>query len=347
MSPDRLGRAHGGAPLAGVLRASPEDFQVIEQLGWVASGAGEHVLLRLRKRGLTTQQVAERLVRHADVKPLAVGFAGMKDKHAVTEQSFSVQLPGRDEPDWDALAADDLEVLEHARHHRKLKRGALRDNRFVLVLRELTGEMDRAEAVLAAIAARGVPNYFGEQRFGRFGDNVAQARAMFAGRRVRHQQRGILLSAARSEIFNAVLDARVRDESWDTALDGEVFCLDHSRSWFGPEAWSDTLAQRLATHDIHPSGPLWGKGDTPAAGLAAELERRTAARYPELVAGLAEAGMEQDRRALRLVPENLQWRWVAADALELTFDLPAGAYATVVVRELMGSPDAGPLPGSD
>lgn len=327
-------RAFGAAPLSAVLRAQPEDFQVVEQLGYRADGDGEHVLLTVRKRGLTTQQAAEALARHAGVKPLAVGYAGMKDRHAVTEQAFSVQLPGRAAPDWQTLSSDALRVLDHAPHRRKLKRGALKGNRFVIALRDVSGDREQAETVLESIRAQGVPNYFGAQRFGRYGDNVDQARAMFAGKRVQRKQRGILLSAARSHLFNAVLDERVREKSWSHAIEGEVYCLDGSRSWFGPEQLSDELAARLAKGDIHPSGPLWGRGILPTGSRAAAMEQNVADGYPDLVQGLVEARMDQDRRALRLLPKNLDWTWLADDALELRFSLPAGAYATTVIREL-------------
>ena len=334
MSQDELARAHGGAPLSGVLRASPEDFRVTEKLGFGADGDGEHVLVTVRKRGLTTQQAAGKLARHAGVKPLAVGYAGMKDRHAVTEQAFTVQLAGREEPDWQGLAGDDIEVLASQRHRRKLKRGALKGNAFVIVLRQVTGDHVAAERVLAAIRDHGVPNYFGEQRFGRRGDNVEQARAMFAGRRVQRQQRGILLSAARSQLFNAVLDRRVAAGTWARALPGEIFCLAGSRAWFGPEPLDEALAERLAGGDIHPSGPLWGKGETPAGDEAALLENAVAAEHPDQVSGLAEAGLEHDRRALRLLPQPLDWHWPDRTTLELRFELPAGAYATTVIREL-------------
>jgi tRNA pseudouridine13 synthase len=258
----------------------------------------------------------------------------MKDRHAVTTQAFSVQPAGVPEPDWNALASESLRVLSHARHRRKLKRGALKGNRFELVLRDVAGDRERAEAVLRAIAARGVPNHFGEQRFGRGGDNVAQALAMFRGRRMERKLGAILLSAARSHLFNVVLDRRVREDTWDRAIDGEVFCLAGSRSWFGPEPFSDALAARLATGDIHPSGPLWGRGELPTAGAAATLERAIAEEHAELAAGLVAAGLERDRRALRLIPRGLAWTWRDDAALHLTFGLPAGAYATTVLREL-------------
>jgi tRNA pseudouridine13 synthase len=332
-----LPRAHAETPLlSGRLRTTPEDFQVEEILGYAPEGAGEHALLWVEKRGANTDWVARELARFAGVPPLDVGYAGLKDRHAVTRQAFTVQLAGKPDPDWSTFPHDEVKVLAATRHTRKLKRGALRGNRFVLVLREVRGDRAQAEQALAAIAARGVPNYFGEQRFGREGGNVAQARAMFAGRRVDRAKRSILLSAARSQIFNAVLAARVERGAWDTPLDGEIWSLAGSRSWFGPEPFGEALAERLARGDIHPSGPLWGQGEPPVAGEAGALERGVAAAYADLAEGLAAARMEQERRPLRLLPKDLQWRWLADDALELSFELPAGAYATVVMRELAG-----------
>jgi tRNA pseudouridine13 synthase len=326
--------AYGAPPLTGQLRTTPDDFAVEEILGYDAEGQGEHALLWVEKRGANTDWVARELARFAGVPPVAVGYAGLKDRHAVTRQAFSVQLAGRPDPDWSAFPHAEVKVLAATRHSRKLKRGALRGNRFVLVLREMAGERPAAEQVLERIAARGVPNYFGEQRFGREGGNVAQARAMFAGRRVDRDKRSFLLSAARSHVFNGVLAARVERDAWDSPLDGEIWSLAGSRSWFGPEPFTEILAERLARGDIHPSGPLWGQGEPPTTGIAGALEREVAAADQDLADGLAAARMDQERRPLRLLPRNLTWRWLEKQALELSFELPAGAYATVVVREL-------------
>jgi tRNA pseudouridine13 synthase len=319
------------------MRSSPEDFQVEEILGYDADGAGEHALLWVEKRGANTDWVARELAKFAGVSPVAVGYAGMKDRHAVTRQTFSVQLAGKPDPDWSTFPHAEVRVLAATRHSRKLKRGALRGNRFVLVLREVQGDRELAERVLQQIATRGVPNYFGEQRFGREGGNVAQARAMFAGQRVDRDKRSFLLSAARSQIFNEVLAARVERGNWDAALEGEIWSLAGSRSWFGPEPFNELLAGRLARGDIHPSGPLWGQGEPPTQGEAGALERDVAAANSDLVAGLVSARMDQERRPLRLIPKDLKWRWLDDDVLELIFELPASAYATVVVRELATS----------
>ena len=345
-----LPRAYGAPALTARLRSSPEDFRVEEVLGYDADGQGEHVLLWVEKRGANTDWVARELAKFAGVSPVAVGYAGLKDRHAVTRQTFSVQLAGKPDLDWSVFPHPEVKVLAATRHSRKLKRGALRGNRFVLVLRAVQGDREAAERVLQQIATRGVPNYFGEQRFGREGSNVAQARAMFAGRRVERDKRSLLLSAARSQIFNNVLAARVERAVWDTPLDGEIWSLAGSRSWFGPEPYSDVLAERLARADIHPSGPLWGQGEPPSVADAGTLEREIGAACSDLAAGLAAARMDQERRPLRLLPRDLKWRWLDDDTLdngrldgirlELAFELPAGAYATVVVRELVTLPES-------
>ncbi len=335
-------RAHGASVLTARIRVSAEDFFVEELPAFEASGAGEHLLLTIEKRGMNTAFAAKRIAAWAGVDESAIGQAGMKDRHAVTLQRFTVWLPKKVAPDFDALQSDDLRVLDHAWHARKLPRGALAGNRFVLVLREVEGQRDAIDARLQAIATQGVPNYFGEQRFGRGGNNVQQAVAMFAGRRVKREERSMLLSAARSALFNRVLTARVEAGTWNSALDGEVWMLDGSRSVFGPEALTDALQARLDGFDIHPTGPLWGEGELRSDGIAREvelgaLEGDTASR---LRTGLERAGLKQERRALRLQPSELRWQWLDDAALELRFALPPGCYATTVLRELGDITDA-------
>jgi len=336
-----LPRAHGAAVLSARIRTSPEDFLVEELPGFEPSGSGEHLLLTVEKRGMNTAFAAKRIAQWAGVGEMAIGYAGLKDRHAVTRQRFSVHLPKRIAPDLATLQDDgssheSLRVLEHHWHAKKLPRGALAGNRFVLTLRELQGERDAIEERLRSIAARGVPNYFGEQRFGRDGDNVGNALAMFGGRRVRREQRTMLLSAARSELFNRVLAARVREGNWDQAVEGEVWMLDGSRSVFGPEPFDDALAQRLAAFDIHPTGPLWGRGELRSRERAAEIELAALGDDDAMALrlGLEAAGLNQERRALRLRPANLVWAWREDAALEVGFALPPGAYATVVLAEL-------------
>ncbi len=335
-------RAHGASVLTARIRVSAEDFFVEELPAFEASGAGEHLLLTIEKRGMNTAFAAKRIAAWAGVDESAIGQAGMKDRHAVTRQRFTVWLPKKVAPDLDALQSDDLRVLDHAWHARKLPRGALAGNRFVLVLREVEGQRDAIDARLQAIATQGVPNYFGEQRFGRGGNNVQQAVAMFAGRRVKREERSMLLSAARSELFNRVLAARVEAGTWNSALDGEVWMLDGSRSVFGPEALTDESQARLDAFDIHPTGPLWGEGELRSGDVAREVELAAMQgdSATRLRNGLERAGLKQERRALRLQPSELRWQWLDDAALELRFALPPGCYATTVLRELGDITDA-------
>ena len=331
-----LPRAWGAPVLEAVIRSAPEDFFVEEIDGFQASGAGEHLLLTVEKRGMNTAEAARRIARWAGVAEQAVGYAGLKDRHAVTRQRFSVHLPGRADPGLEGLQDGALRVIAQARHAKKLPRGALAGNRFVLILRQVQGERAAIDARLQRIAADGVPNWFGAQRFGHGGGNVAAALAMFSGRRVRRDQRSLLLSAARSELFNRVLAARVSGGSWNRALDGEVWILDGSRSVFGPEPWTAGLEARLAAFDIHPSAPLWGRGELRSQGQAQDLEVAAldAADALALRAGLEQAGLRQERRATRLRPQDMAWDWRGDGVLELRFALAPGTYATTVLEEL-------------
>lgn len=340
---DALPRAFGDPVLKADIRTTPEDFLVEEIAGFEPTGEGEHLLLTVEKRGMNTAFAAKRIAAWAHLPEHAIGYAGLKDRHAVTRQRFSVHLPKRMAPDVATLQSDDLRVLEATWHNRKLPRGALAGNRFELVLRQVDGSRVAIEERLTQIAARGLPNWFGEQRFGRDGGNVRAAIAMFGGQRVHRDQRSILLSAARSELFNRVLAARLADDSWDSGLEGEVWALNGSRSVFGPEPWNDALAERLASFDIHPSGPLWGAGELRSRDRAAQIELDALSDSDALAirGGLEQAGLKQERRALRLRPEALQWEWQDPATLRLSFVLPPGSYATAVLHELGPTTDCG------
>ena len=323
------------------LRATPEDFVVEELMPYTLTGAGEHLWVKLRKRGYNTEQVAKQLARTAGVTRREVGYAGMKDRHAITVQWFSLLLTGRPDPDWGSLP-EGMTVVESTRHSRKLKTGALAGNRFIIVLHDCLGDRDAVLRRGEEIRTQGVPNYFGEQRFGHGGGNVVAARAMFAGSgNVRdRKQGGIYLSAARSLVFNEVLAQRVAAGTWDQAVDGDAMILNGSRSFFVPESIDDTIRRRLIEGDIHPSGPLWGRGDLPTKSVVRELEATVAGEHADLVRGLEAAGLEQERRALRVIPQELNVTWLDATTLSLTFVLPPGSYATMLLRELADYRDA-------
>lgn len=329
---------HGGPVVQGRLRASPEDFVVEEELGYQASGDGEHVFLTLRKRGRNTHEVARALAKLAGVAQVAVGYAGLKDRHAVTTQHFTVQMPGREAPDWSQIEDDSLQILEMARHNRKIRRGSLRGNRFLIRVVGVQGDRNLAEERLRRIAAAGVANYFGSQRFGREGQNLVRVADLFAGRgrKPKREQRSLLLSAARSHLFNLVLSARVQGGSWDQAVDGDVMALSGSQRQFMYDRDDATIEARLAELDIHPTGPLCGRSSRAlqAASEARVIEDRVLLDWAEWIDGLERFGVDADRRALRLGISDLDWTW-GEDSLQLGFSLVAGAYATAVLREVV------------
>lgn len=339
-----LPRAYGDAALTADFRSQPEDFIVEELPAFEPSGEGEHLLLTIEKRGMNTVFAAKQIAKWAGIPEMGVGYAGMKDRHAVTRQRMSVHFPKRVSPDIATLEADDLRVLAHSWHNRKLPRGALAGNRFILTLRKVTGDRAVIEQRLAAIRDGGIPNYFGEQRFGRDGDNVEAARRMFAGERVRREQRSIYLSAARSELFNAVLGARIAAGNWNTGADGEVWMLDGTQSVFGPEPATDAIAERAARQDIHPTGPMWGLGELRSQGAVRAAEEAAVAPFADLRTGLEGVDMKQERRALRVRVRDLAWTWLDDTTLRLDFALAPGSYATEVLAELGDVNE--PRPGS-
>ena len=328
--------AWGGPVGRGLIRARPEDFEVEELLGHAPDGAGEHLWLWVEKREHNTTDVAAMLARAAGVHPRDVSFAGLKDRNAVTRQFFSVQLAGKPDPAWADWQLPGVSILSAARSARKIQRGRLQGNRFVLWIRELEADRDALEQRLICVRDHGAPNGFGEQRFG--GNNVARARALFAGqlkRKPSRHKRGFYLSAARSLLFNRVLQARIETGTWNRIMDGDVAMLDGSHSFFRPEPGDPELAARCECLDLHPSGPLPGEGSSPVRGEVAELEARVLDAEPDLVQGLRQFRLRQERRALRTRVKALEWSFAGPNCLRLSFSLGSGSYATSILRELI------------
>ena len=327
-----------GSPLgAGRLRVEPEDFVVDEDLGFAPSGAGAHVLVRVRKRGANTEWVAREIARHAGCRPGEVGFAGLKDRHAVTTQWFSVPSPRGAAYVGDTIArltgatGEGYEVLEAHAHAKKLPRGALAGNRFDIRVRDVAAADADIASRVAAIARDGLPNFFGPQRFGRDGANLRKISPDLSA--VHPRERTYVLSAARSLIFNAVLAERVKDSSWCRLESGDVANLDGKGSVFPVDAVDDALTGRVAALDVHPTGPMWGKGELLSQGRVRDLEQRVGGELAEPCELVIAAGMNQERRALRLAVRELSWERQGADAV-LRFWLTKGSFATTVLREL-------------
>jgi tRNA pseudouridine13 synthase len=327
-----------GSPAArGELRSFPEDFRVDELPLVEPSGQGDHLWLQVTKRGANTDWVAGQLALAAGCAARDVGYAGMKDRHAVTTQWFSIPTAAAKEVQWQDWHIPDATIIQVVRHQKKLKRGVLTGNRFSIVVRNIQGDSEQLLVRLEQVQHRGIPNYFGPQRFGHAGDNTWKgARWLIEGGRLPRAKQSIYLSAVRSFLFNQVLAQRVQRGDWDQLIDGDVVMLDGTRSVFLGDANDPELSRRCRDFDIHPTGPLPGDAGFAPQGLVAELEGAVLAPYRELIEALRKARIDADRRSLRLRVSSMHWKFLG-DQLELDFVLPPGSYATTVIDELVST----------
>jgi tRNA pseudouridine13 synthase len=326
---------YGSPSGQGKIRSYPEDFIVKENLAFEPSGAGEHVFLQIEKTGENTDYVARQLARFANVRQRDVSFAGLKDRHAVTTQWFSVWLPGKADPDWIPFETDSMKLLQAVRHARKLKRGVLSGNSFKLIIRDWQGDKDKTIEQLEAMKANGIANYYGSQRFGNEHQNVNKALGMFSGAKVGREQRSLYLSAARSYLFNQILAYRVTRKMWNQPVAGDTYMFDLSHSCFKSELPDAEIIRRLEAKEIHPTGVLWGRGEADVSVETLSIEQGIIDAYPKLAQGLIDCSVDRDRRALRVNVQDLNWQFVNDTTLEVGFTLPAGSYATSVLREII------------
>ena len=343
------------------------DFVVNEILPNIFTGEGEHLWLHIQKIGMNTSYLAKLLAEWADIPLRDVGYSGLKDRHAITTQWFSLRIPKKQLPPTPFAPlnlgdGESVQLLAQHWHNKKLGRGAHQANQFIITLRDIQLAADSLDAEqqiaqhLEHISQMGVPNYFGPQRFGHNGNNIKEALRLFAEspkdnvksdnksksknkrKRAPTEHHTMALSAARSLIFNEILAVRVREGSWNTGMAGEVFNLNGSGSIFASEAIDDALRARLIEGDIHPTAPLWGVDNDKVSGAAASLENNVVQQNPvltQLATGLMQRNIKAQRRALRLPIEGLGWEWQDAQTLILRFNLPTGSFATSVLAALV------------
>jgi tRNA pseudouridine13 synthase len=288
-----------------LFRSCPEDFQVDEIMDFHPSGEGEHLLLHIRKRDQNSQWVAGLLAELAGIKRNDIGYCGLKDRFAVTTQWYSLHLPGQD-LDIVQLKHGDFDILDAGRHHRKLRRGMHQGNRFSILLRDVDFNPSALDQRLQAIAQLGVPNYFAEQRFGHGGNNLREAQSLIDRDQLKGNRRGtgLYLSAARSWLFNLLLQRRIEINGLAEEIDGDQ------------------------------SAALWGRGRSNANRQVAEIESEILAEWQSWCYALEHAGLKQERRDLVLRPQDLTVEWPAEQQLRLQFSLGAGCYATALLREI-------------
>ncbi|WP_150540144.1 tRNA pseudouridine(13) synthase TruD [Actinobacillus vicugnae] len=319
---------------AGKLKAEFADFIVREELGYLLSGEGEFVAVRIRKTNANTLFVGEQLAKFVGISAKNISYAGLKDRHAVTEQWFCLHLAGKETPDFSQFECEGVEVLEVTRHNRKIRVGSLAGNHFELLLRDVVQSAE-LEQRLTQLQAVGFPNYFTEQRFGRDGHNLTQALRWASGEiSVKdRKKRSFYLSAARSEVFNLVVSQRIADKLTQTVCAGDYLQLAGSNSFFvvSEHELAETQ-QRLAVGDVLLTGPLIGEKSLEAT--ACEQEKAIVARHASLVELMKKERMTNARRAMFCKPQNFSWEF-ESEGLRIKFFLDSGSYATALVRELI------------
>lgn len=338
---------HGKPQSSGLLRSQKSDFKVFEQLPFSAIGEGEHLFIYIRKTGANTVFVARELAKYFKVKEQLVSYAGLKDRYAVTEQWFGVHVPGKQVYDLQDLAIEGVEVLEYARHNKKLRTGALTGNRFELILRNVTN-LQALHSRWGDIVKQGVPNYFGEQRFGIDGGNIDKALALFSGTKVKDKKkRGMYLSAARSCIFNDIISERIVQNTFSKLQQGDVLMLAGTQSVFHLDEVDDAIEQRFIDKDVDITATMWGSGDLMTTANPKAIEQSISEKHNEFSQGLPRFGLKQERRRIRLIVQEADIEVLANEqesvsslpSVKISFILPAGSYATTVLRELIDYQD--------
>ncbi len=316
-----------------LLKAECADFVVKEQLGYDMSGDGEFVAVKVRKTDCNTLFVGEQLAKFAGISARNMSYAGLKDRKAITEQWFSLQMPGQPTPDFSQFSLEGVGILDVTRHQRKIRIGSLQGNHFEILLRNAE-ETDELKVRLDFLAKNGFPNYFTEQRFGRDGNNLTQALRWANGEiNVKDRnKRSFYLSVARSEIFNLIVAKRIELGLAQQVLNGDILQLNGSHSWFVVDESEDLaqLQQRLAQQDVLLTAPLIGEEEKSAV----DFEHEIFAQHQALFALMRQERMKAARRPILMQPQQFQWQF-EPNGLRLQFALPAGSYATALIRELV------------
>jgi tRNA pseudouridine13 synthase len=323
--------------IGGIIRARPEDFAVEELPAYPADGGAGHLLVWLRKRSLTTEEAVREVARQFRIPQGEIGVAGLKDRDAITRQQIS--LPDRAAAALTQFRHPAIELSDARPHSHKLRRGHLRGNRFVIVVRELSVEIDeakqRAQAKLERLTKHGLRNYYGSQRFGEGARNLEPGLASLAGRRRRHKG-DITVSAGQSALFNFYLAIRAERGLLGTVLAGDILQKRDSGGMF--ECQDAAVEQaRLDAGELVLTGPMFGsKMRTPTSDtVAAALEHELLVAVGLDSGKLAKLGrnVPGTRRQLAIWPADVSATRVEG-GLQLQFCLPAGSYATVLLREL-------------
>ncbi|MFC3123297.1 tRNA pseudouridine(13) synthase TruD [Agaribacter flavus] len=348
LSTEQWAYLHGKPALTGTLKQTPQDFVVKEVLGFTPTNSGEHSFLWIKKTNLNTAYVAELLAKFCQVPLRNIGYAGRKDKRAETYQWFSVYHASRPKPDWNKFKQEDMEIVNRTFHDKKLKTGSLRGNTFSINIQLHQAPCETwLDERMKAISEQGVPNYFGQQRFGEMqtregnmvlNGNLRLGERLLAGEAIKNRnKRSMVISALRSWLFNQMLSERIERGLFDCLLVGDVLQLSGSKSYF--VCTKDEFSrnnQRRVDRDVQLTASLWGQGKPLSRDDALVFESSVVNEYRILGDKLTELGLKQERRATVLYVKDLDYQ-VDSDILKLKFELPSGAFATSVIREIVST----------
>lgn len=348
----QLGRVFPVPVVSGSLRTKPEDFKVVEELNFSPSGSGEHLFIRIKKTNANTQWVVNQLGKIFELSSQQIGYAGKKDRHSVSTQWFSLHLPGQ-EVDLNRMVIDGVELIESVRHNKKLKIGSLKCNQFEIILRDVSGKID--SDIIRKIIKSGVPNYFGSQRFGHNASNLELADDYLAQKtKIKNRvKRGMVISSARSYLFNLILSERVKQKNWNEPLGGDCLNLNGSQSFFcianakaenendqslDKTSMLSNIKSRIVNGDLHISGLLAGREKSESAESAKLIEDEVLAQYSNWMQAFHRLNLSTARRSFRVIPKDFCVEH-ESDTIKLNFKLNKGSYATSVIRELVNVKD--------
>ena len=323
---------------SGRIKCKDADFIVTEHTDIDFTGDGEHLWLYVEKINSNTDWVAKQLSNICQVPRMQVGFAGLKDRHAITRQWFSVQLPKvSDISKINSALPDEVQITNSLWHNRKLKTGQLDYNHFEILIRNIEGDKDSVDENIENIKQFGFPNYFGPQRFGIDMGNVEKAKDWFSGTyKVKNKNlKSLLISTARSYIFNSIVAERIKQGFWNKPVKGDIFQLQGSNSWFkDSDATPDEISARLKDFDINITAAMWGENQPISNDECLYLEENIASQFQTFQLGFTKFRLKQERRSIRCIASELNYEWLD-NHLKLSFILRPGSYATGLIREIL------------
>jgi tRNA pseudouridine13 synthase len=330
----KLAYPHGVAFINGLVKAQASDFRVTEELGFQPTGEGEHLLFFIEKSMMTTHELIERVAHDFSIKTRDIGYCGLKDKLAVTRQWLSLYLPGQMHS-LKLPSVADYNLLDHQWHNKKLRPGTHRSNHFEVVVRDVESIPETTCRQLDMIRQQGMANYFGEQRFGRQGDNVEQAVRAFnnprRARKLSRTKKSLYLSALRSFLFNRVLSRRIEQGIWTRPICGDVFMLSGSQSIFY-EPINDELLERYNHQDISSTISLHGAGNRLLQSQAREIEDAVLAEHEAIGQCLLQVKAKLQMRAARVAVVDLKVEFDEnAAILRIEARSPRGSYFTTLL----------------